>query len=42
MPAPYLSAILIKQEMQYELIKALDNNQKLLKILYNFYKSIEA
>lgn len=28
-------------EMKQELIKALDNNQKLLKVLYNFYKSIE-
>lgn len=28
-------------EMKREIIKALDGNQKLLKIIYNFYKSIE-
>lgn len=32
---------LTDNEMKQELIKALDSNQKLLKILYNFYKSIE-
>lgn len=29
------------EEMKEELKKALDNNPKLLKLLYNFYKSIE-
>ncbi len=28
-------------EMKQELIKALDENQKLLKIIYKFYKSID-
>lgn len=32
---------LTEDEMKKELIKALDDNQKLLKIMYNFYKSIE-
>lgn len=32
---------LTDNEMKQELIKALDSNQKLLKVLYNFYKSIE-
>ncbi|CCY63043.1 MAG: helix-turn-helix domain-containing protein [Candidatus Gastranaerophilaceae bacterium] len=29
------------EEMKDELKKALDNNPKLLKLMYNFYKSIE-
>ncbi len=29
------------EEMKEELKKALDNNPKLLKLIYNFYKSIE-
>lgn len=32
---------LTDNEMKQELIKALDSNQKLLLVLYNFYKSIE-
>lgn len=37
----YYFSEISEEEMKEELKKALDNNPKLLKLLYNFYKSIE-
>lgn len=37
----YYFSDISEEEMKEELKKALDNNPKLLKLIYNFYKSIE-